>query len=234
MCESIRCRYRGTKWTLTSPGIEAPLRIRDVRNGSAKPRGPPPNRPLWDHASRRGGDPVRPPAPAHDRNQSSLHAADPEAAARLDRERQPAGQQLKQLLAHELAAPALERPDGGRLASVADRAHDLIEVGTRGHELVSETRLRDPVADQRLAQRDPRSVGRIGVVARPAFDRRRGRLEPRRDRLQYGGPSPASEIGAHAADGLELLDRARLAARDLDQRYVAQHRTHRAVLGPRC
>ena len=61
-----------------------------------------------------------------------------DAAALADAERAPAGEQLEQLGADELPAPALQRADVGLRMPAAGRDHHRRQVGARGDQLIGQ------------------------------------------------------------------------------------------------
>ena len=73
-----------------------------------------------------------------------------------------AGQQLEQLGADQLAAPAAQRADVGLGLGTAGGDDDRREVGARGDQLVGQPGLLRPRAHQRLGQRDRRAVDGVG------------------------------------------------------------------------
>ena len=87
---------------------------------------------------------------------------DLDAAALADAERAPAGQQLEQLRADELAAPALQRAHVRLGLAAAGGDDDRREVRARGDQLVGQPGLLRARAHERLGERDRRAVDGLG------------------------------------------------------------------------
>src|SRR5436305_6497301 len=110
-------------------------------------------------------------------------------AAGPDAQRPAPGEQLEELGADQLAAPAFQHPDGGFLASSACRLDGADDLGLRGDENGADADLQRGLAHERLRERDQRRV--LGADAR--------RLERRGRRLALGAARDCLEQLAPAA-----------------------------------
>ena len=123
-----------------------------------------------------GGDPSearQPGRAARRRARRASGLGDLDAAARADAERPAAGQQLEQLLADELAAPALQRAHLRLGLAAAGGDDDRREVRAGRDQLVGQAGLLRPRAHERLGERDRRAVDGLGrgAVALLELDR---------------------------------------------------------------
>ena len=109
--------------------------------------------------------------------------AEREPAVRADRDARAPGEQVPQVVADELRAPAVECPHSGSGSPRLACADDLLELGARGDQLVREPGLERARAQQRLGERDQRRVAGLEALA-TGLARDRRRLRPARDRLE--------------------------------------------------
>ena len=131
------------------------------------------------HPRARGGHGRR--AAARGLAQSSALLADLKPLVGADAQRAPPGEQLQQLDAHDLAAPALQRAHVRLGAALADRRDDLLQIGARRDQLIGQLGLHRPGADQRLAEGDQRRVLGVGLAGADALDGDRLALAPAGD-----------------------------------------------------
>ena len=128
-------------------------------------------------------------------------------AAALDRHRAAPGQQLGQLGADELAAPAAERAHV-RLRLAAPRGdHDPLAAPRARRPARTRARLDRAGADDRLDERDERRVARLGArrrAPRAGSARPRARARPPDDQL---GAAPLQVPAVQAADLLQVARR---------------------------
>src|SRR5215218_9795188 len=136
-------------------------------------------------------------------------------AARRDAEAAIAGEQLEQLLADELAAPAAQRADVGLGPATPGGDDDRREIGPRRDQLVGQAGCLGTRAHERLGERDRRAVHRVGrePLALVEPDRLGGAAAFQRgeDVLR----TTPDHVRAGAADLGELLRVARGALREL-------------------
>ena len=142
-----------------------------------------------------------------------------------------AAQQLEQLGADQLAAPALQRAHVGLLEPAAGGDDDRREVGARGDQLVGQAGLLRTAADERLGERDHRAVLRLGGEALHLLQPDRLGREPALDGRQDGVAAAAHDVGVDAADLPQLATARGRALGHLDERRVAHDGADRAVLG---
>ena len=75
-----------------------------------------------------------------------------------------AREQLHELVADQLAPPALQGPHVRLPVVAAQRPHDRGDVGLSRHEIDRDLRLDRPLAHERLAQRDQGGVARVALL----------------------------------------------------------------------
>ena len=150
-------------------------------------------------------------------------------SVRVHAQRAAALHELAQLVAHQLAAPAVGHADVVAVLAAAQRADQGGQLGLGRDQLHGHAGLHRAVAHQRLRERDERGVA--GVARRRLGGwGRRGRASGRgRSRASSASRAPVERLRRQAADLLEAVLVARGAPGELHERLVGQHRAGGAV-----